>query len=311
MDTYIAVDVGGTHIRVAVYPTEGIEPLQVKRIHTTGKKETPADRLIDLIAELWPKGDRVRAIGVAAPGYLDPKVGIVILAANIPGWVNFPLREKLQEKFGVPVLLGNDANLAALGEWRYGAARGYHNVLYLTISTGIGGGVIINDNLLLGQRGLAAELGHLTVLPEGPMCGCGHRGHLEALASGPAIARYAKEQLALGVPSILKIDPPPTAYDVSIAAQAGDALAKEAFTYAGHYLGIGVANLLATFNPSIIVLGGGVSHSGALLIDPMKASLERNILSPEYTRDLSIVTAELGDDAGLVGALALAHTAAG
>jgi glucokinase len=311
MDTYIAVDVGGTHIRVAVYPAEGIEPLQVKRIHTTGKKETPADRLIDLIAELWPKGDHVRAIGVAAPGYLDPKVGIVILAANIPGWVNFPLREKLQEKFGVPVLLGNDANLAALGEWRYGAARGYHNVLYLTISTGIGGGVIINDNLLLGQRGLAAELGHLTVLPEGPMCGCGHRGHLEALASGPAIARYAKEQLALGVSSILKIAPPPTAYDVSIAAQAGDALAKEAFTYAGHYLGIGVANLLATFNPSIIVLGGGVSHSGALLIDPMKASLERNVLSPEYTRDLSIVTAELGDDAGLVGALALAHTAAG
>jgi glucokinase len=311
MDTYIAVDVGGTHIRVAVYPTEGIEPLQVKRIHTTGKKETPADRLSDLIAELWPRGNHVRAIGVAAPGYLDPKVGVVILAVNIPGWVNFPLRQKLQEKFDVPVLLGNDANLAALGEWRYGAARGHHNVLYLTISTGIGGGVIINDNLLLGQRGLAAELGHLTVLPEGPMCGCGHRGHLEALASGPAIARYAAEQLAIGVPSILKKDPPPTAYDISIAAQAGDALAKEAFAYAGHYLGIGVANLLHTFNPSIIVLGGGVSHSGALLIDPMKASLDRNVLSPEYTRDLAIVTAELGDDAGLVGALALAHTAAG
>jgi len=184
-------------------------------------------------------------------------------------------------------------------------------VLYLTISTGIGGGVIINDNLLLGQRGLAAELGHITVLPEGPMCSCGHRGHLEALASGPAIARYAAEQLAIGVPSILKKDPPPTAYDVSLAAQAGDALAKEAFAYAGHYLGLSIADLLATFNPSIIVLGGGVSLSGALLIDPLKESLTRNVLSPEYMRDLAIVQAELGDDAGLVGALALAHTGAG
>ena len=310
MDTYIAVDIGGTHIRVAVYPAEGIEPLQVKRIHTIGKKETPIERLTDLIAELWPKGDHVRAIGVAAPGYLDPKVGIVILAVNIPGWVNFPLRQKIQEKFDVPVMLGNDANLAALGEWRYGAARGHHNVLYLTISTGIGGGVIINDSLLLGHRGLAAELGHLTVLPEGPLCSCGHRGHLEALASGPAIARYAAEQLAVGASSILKKDPPPTAYDVSLAAQAGDELARETFAYAGRYLGIGVANLVVTFNPSIIVLGGGVSNSGALLLDPMKASLNRHVLSPEYVHDLAIVPAELGDDAGLVGALALAHTAA-
>ncbi len=307
-DLYIAVDIGGTHIRVGVYPDEGIEPEAIQRIKTVGKKGSPLERLIDLIKELWPKSSHVRALGVAAPGYLNPRTGIVITAPNIPGWNNFPLRQKLGDAFDIPILLGNDANLAALGEWRYGSARGHHNVLYLTISTGIGGGVIINDNLLLGSNGLAAELGHLTIDPNGPPCGCGHPGHLEAFASGTAIASYVSQQIDKGVHSNLAQIDNPSAYDISLAAQSGDKLAKEALARAGDYLGIGLANLLHTFNPSIVVLGGGVSRSGSLIIDPLRLSLERSVISEEYLRDLKIVPAQLGDNAGLIGALALAHT---
>jgi glucokinase len=307
-DLYIAVDIGGTHIRVGVYPDEGIEPEAIQRIKTVGKKGSPLERLIDLIKELWPKNSQVRALGVAAPGYLNPRTGIVITAPNIPGWNNFPLRQKLGDAFDIPILLGNDANLAALGEWRYGSARGHHNVLYLTISTGIGGGVIINDNLLLGSNGLAAELGHLTIDPNGPPCGCGHPGHLEAFASGTAIASYVRQQIDKGVHSNLAQIDNPSAYDISLAAQSGDKLAKEALARAGDYLGIGLANLLHTFNPSIVVLGGGVSRSGSLIIDPLRLSLERSVISEEYLRDLKIVPAQLGDNAGLIGALALAHT---
>jgi glucokinase len=305
---YIAVDIGGTHIRVGVYPDEGIEPIAIQRIKTVGKKGSPLERLIDLIKELWPKTSLVRALGVAAPGYLNPRTGIVITAPNIPGWNNFPLRQKLGDAFDIPILLGNDANLAALGEWRYGSARGHHNVLYLTISTGIGGGVIINDNLLLGSNGLAAELGHLTIDPNGPPCGCGHPGHLEAFASGTALASYVSEQMEKGVRSSLSQIDNPSAYDISLAAQSGDKLAKDALARAGDYLGIGLANLLHTFNPSIVVLGGGVSRSGSLIIDPLRLSLARSVISEEYLRDLNIVPAQLGDNAGLIGALALAHT---
>lgn len=306
--SYIAIDIGGTHIRVAVYPSDGIEPIAFEKIRTTGKKEAPLERLINLIKKLWPENSRVRSMGVAAPGYLNPRTGIVYTAPNVPGWINFPLRQKLGEEFDVPILLGNDANLAALGEWRYGAARGHHHVLYITISTGIGGGVIINDNLLLGVNGLAAELGHLTIDPNGPLCGCGHPGHLEAYASGTAIAAYVKEQISLGQKSSLAKIEKPSAYEISLAAQSGDKLAMDAMARAGHYLGIGLANLLHTFNPSIVVLGGGVSRSGTLLIDGMKTSLNRSIISVEYLRALEIVPAQLGDDAGLIGALALAHT---
>jgi glucokinase len=267
------------------------------------------DRLLDLVAEVWPADGQVRAIGAGLPGPINPKTGVLFNAPNIPGWVNLPIRQHLQDRFQVPVLVGNDANLAALGEWRFGAGRGHHDLLYLTISTGIGGGVIMEDRLLLGDRGLAAELGHVTVQPDGPLCGCGKRGHLEAYASGTAIARYVSEQIAKGVPSRLSSTPNITAREVSQAAQEGDALARESITRAGTYLGIGLANFLHIFNPSRVILGGGVSRIGPMLLDPMKATLAEQVTSPEFTRSLEIVSAELGDDAGLMGALALAHTA--
>lgn len=307
MAVNIAVDIGGTQLRVAVFPEKGVVPLQQAKIPTRGAGENPVDRLIKLISSVWPTEDRVRAISMAAPGPLNPKTGIVYSAPNIPGWVNFPLQKIIQDHFGLPVILGNDANLAAVGEWKFGAGHGHHNVLYMTISTGIGGGVICDDRLVLGEDGLATELGHVIITPGGPICGCGHRGHLEAYGSGTAIARYVLEQLQNGVSSIIPKDPPPSARDVSLAAEQGDALAIEAIRRAGTYIGYGLANYLHVFNPSIIILGGGVSKIGSLLLDPVKATMRESIMTPVYMDKLIITNAALGDDAGLLGALALAQ----
>lgn len=307
MDMYIAVDVGGTQLRVAVYPEGEIRPFKQKRIPTQYNDEAPLDRLMGLIAELWPAEGTVRAIGLAVPGWVNPGLGIIIQAPNIPGWDNIPLVSILQDRFHVPVKLGNDANMAVLGEWRFGAGRGHHNIIYLTISTGIGGGVVAHDRLLLGENGMAAELGHVTLLPDGPICSCGHRGHLESVGSGTAIAHYVAEQIAQGVPSSLSQIPTPTGRDISAAAEQGDPLARAALARAGKYIGYALANYITIFNPSIIILGGGVSRSGALLFEPLRVGISEWILSPEYLQGLTIVPAELGDDAGLMGALALAH----
>jgi glucokinase len=234
----------------------------------------------------------------------------VLATPNIPEWLDFPLTEKLSQRFGVPAHLDNDANLAALGEWKFGAGQGHHNLLYLTISTGIGGGVIINDRILHGHHGLAAELGHVTVLAGGPVCSCGFKGHLEALAAGPAIVRYVREQLEAGVKSELRSVDELNARDVAEAAKQGDALAKSAYQRAGEYLGVGVASFLHTFDPSIVILGGGVTQSGTLLLKPFEASLREHTFNPRYLENLIITTAALGDDAGLLGALALAQMAA-
>jgi len=301
----IAADIGGTRLRVAVYPAGSTRPVNQKRITTSGEG-SPLERLKGLIAELWPTDGAVRAIAAAAPGYLDPASGILFEAPNIPGWVNLPLRQELQDRFGVPAAIGNDANLAAMGEWRYGAGQGHHNLLFLTISTGIGGGAIVNDQLLQGQRGLAGEFGHVTVMQDGPLCGCGQRGHLEAVASGTGIAHWVAEQLAAGEPSVLSGNPKPAAKEIGQAAADGDALCVRAFARAGYFMGQGLANFLHLLNPSIVILGGGVSRSGALLMDPLHASLRQHVISPEYLNGLVITTATLGDDAGLMGALALA-----
>jgi glucokinase len=305
MGAYIAVDVGGTQIRAAVFPEDGVEPIRQKKILTRDKDAHPETRMNDLIAELWPAQEKVVAIGVAAPGPLDPKAGVIINAPNIPNWKNFPLRNYVQERFGVPVELGNDANLAAMGEWKFGAGRGHDNLVYLTISTGIGGGVICDGHLLLGLRGFAAELGHVTLIPDGPRCSCGQPGHLEAISSGTGIANYVAEELKKGAPSCLSLDPLPTAKDINLAAQKGDSLAVAAIERAGMYLGLGLSNYLQIFNPSIIILGGSVTQCGDLLFNPMKAELKQRVMGPEYLTNLTITKAGLGDMVGLLGALAL------
>jgi len=308
MDTYIAVDIGGTQLRAGVYPAGETKPIATRRIPTQGKDQQPVDRVLDLIASVWPAQHEVKGIGMAAPGPTNSRLGIIYRAPNIPGWENLPLVNIAHDRFRVPVRLGNDANLAALGEWAYGSARGFSHVLYITVSTGIGGGIIDNGRLVEGVNGLAGEIGHITVQADGPLCGCGHRGHLESYASGTAIARYVGEQLALGVPSSLSDIPNPSARDVSLAAENGDPLAKTALARAGTYLGHGIADFLHVFNPAIIVLGGGVARSGSLLIEPMRLAITERIIAPEYMHGLTIVQGALGDDGGLLGALALAQS---
>ena len=307
MSTFVAVDIGGTHIRAAAYESDNITPLTHKRTRSHAKEPGTFDRLVQVIESAWPRDRSVEAIGMASPGPLDPLTGVVLATPNIPEWINFPVTEKLSAHFGVPAYLDNDANLAALGEWKFGAGRGHHDVLYLTISTGIGGGVIINDRLLHGYHGLAAELGHVVVLAGGPLCSCGFAGHLEALAAGPAIVRYVREQLEAGIQSELSSDSNLNAFEVAEAAKRGDALARSAYQRAGEYLGIGVASFLHAFDPSIVIFGGGVSRSGPLLFEPFEASLRAQVFNSRYLENLVITTAALDDDAGLLGALALAQ----
>ena len=307
MGTIIAVDIGGTHLRAAAYQLEQFKPSAHQRVRTLANEPGVFDRMVKAIEEVWPHHQQVDAIGVASPGPLDPHTGYLLATPNIRQFDNFPLAPKLSDHFGVPAFLDNDANLACLGEWKYGAAKGHHDVLYLTISTGIGGGVIANDRLLQGYHGLAAELGHTIVDPDGPPCSCGFNGHLESFSSGPAIVKYVIKEMEAGTKSSLKHDPNLNARQIADAASHGDALAISAYQRAGEYLGIAVASFLHAFDPSIIIFGGGVSQVGPLLFDSFQISLRKRVFHPRYLENLKIEMAALGDDAGLLGARVLAE----
>ncbi|NIS81406.1 MAG: ROK family protein [Anaerolineales bacterium] len=234
----------------------------------------------------------------------------MLKAPNLPGWIDIPLRDRLMEHFELPVVIGNDANVAALGEWQFGAGKGTRHLIYLTISTGIGGGVIVDGRLVTGADGLAGELGHMTVDPQGPRCGCGQNGHLEAIAAGPAIARNTIAMLESGRNSTLREKYQKTgkitAKDVGLAARKGDEVARTAVEEAGEVLGRFLASLAHAFNPEIFVLGGGVSQIGPLLFETIRSAFSKSVIHPAYSKTLRIVPAALGDDAGLVGAMVLA-----
>jgi glucokinase len=307
MSIIIAVDIGGTQMRAAAYTQDQLNPLKQKKIPTLATEPGGLERLIHVIEDVWPENDTVTAIGLGSPGPLDPHSGYLLAPPNNPEWHNFPLAPEIEKRFGVKAFLDNDANLAGLGEYRFGAGKGHHHVLYITVSTGIGAGVVIDDRLLQGFHGLAAELGHVIIDPDGPPCSCGFNGHLESFSSGPAIVKYVLAELDSGVRSILKSEKSLNARDVADAALAGDELAIRAYQRAGEYLGIGVASFLHAFDPSIIIFGGGVSRVGRLLFDPFETSLKRRVFHPRYLEGLVITQARLGDEAGLLGARALAE----
>jgi len=311
MPTIVAVDIGGTQMRAAVYTKDKIQPVKQKKIPTLATEPGGLERLIHVIEDVWPKNDDVAAIGLGSPGPLDPHTGYLLAPPNNPEWHNFPLAPNVERHFGVKTYLDNDANLAGLGEYRYGAGKGHHHVLYITVSTGIGAGVIMDDRLLQGFHGLAAELGHSIIDPDGPPCSCGFNGHLESFSSGPAIVKYVLGELEAGARSVLKRGAGMTARHVAEAAQQGDELAIKAYQRAGKYLGIGVASFLHAFDPSIVIFGGGVSQVGKLLFDPFEVSLKERVFHPRYLEGLVITHAELGDDAGLLGARALAEMKSG
>lgn len=307
---YIAVDLGGTNIRAARCDPEG---RILARVGWPTRPEEGLEavmgRIFEAIQAVWPDGAPVEAIGVGVPGPLDPRTGVVITAPNL-GWENVPLGDRLRERFGVPCFIGNDANLAALGEWRYGAGRGHDHLVYLTVSTGIGGGVITHGVLLEGAHGLGAELGHIVVeAREGPRCGCGRIGCLEALASGTAIARMAQEAWARGEPIPWPDPSAVTAADVAEAAARGDPTAGAIMDRAAFYLGVGIATFWHIFNPTLIILGGGVMKTGDWFLEKIRAYARERAMRPDYVTP--IVRAALGDDVGLLGALAYARMRGG
>ena len=309
MGTIIAVDIGGTHLRAALYEPNNPRPIAHERVATRTGEPGVYQRMQRVIRSIWPRTGQVRAIGVASPGPLDPHTGFILKTPNIPEWHDFPLTPSLTRDFQVPAFLDNDANLAALGEWTFGAAKGHRDVLYLSVSTGVGGGVIADNHLLQGYHGLATELGHTILDPDGPLCSCGFAGHLEAFSSGPAIVRYVREKLEAGATSTLRLDGNLDPLSIADAAKRGDELGIAAYRRAGEYLGIAVASFLHAFDPSIVIFGGGVSFVGPLLFDPFLASLKRRVFHPRYLEGLKIEMAALGDDAGLLGALAMAQLA--
>jgi glucokinase len=307
--TTVAVDLGGTHIRAARFSSAVPIPDAQTKIptHASEGPEAVVARIVEAITAVLPPSQSALRIGIGAPGPLDPAAGTILEAPNLPGFLDFPLRDRIRSHFDCPVALGNDANLAALAEWRFGAGRGTDHMLYLTISTGIGGGIISDGRLLVGARGLAAELGHMTVQPDGPRCGCGRPGHLEAVAAGPAIARRAAARVEAGERSSLatarnRI----TAADVGRAALDGDALAAEVVAEAAEAIGAHLADLAHAFNPEVIVIGGGVAQIGDLLFNGIDRALQDHLMHPAYAEGLRILPAQLGDDAGLVGAMVLA-----
>jgi glucokinase len=308
----IAVDFGGTNIRAAYFPTPDPAPTEQVKIPTqadTGPDRV-IDRLITSIEEVMPANAAGISVGIGSPGPLDPDEGIIYKAPNLQGWIDIPLKARLEDRLNCKVLLGNDANVAALGEWKHGAGKGTAHLIYLTISTGIGGGVIIDNQLLLGSRGLAGELGHISLERDGAKCGCGQRGHAEALASGTAIARNANEALHAGAQSVLREayqeQGEVTSKAVGLAAQDGDPFALGLVTDAGVLIGHLLADLAHAFNPEIFVFGGGVSQLGELLFNPVRESFESHVMDPAYSEKVRIEPAALGDDAGLVGAMVLA-----
>ncbi len=307
----IAADLGGTRIRAALSDLEGHF---LRRLEWPTEVERGRDAVLERIAALIHevRGDlpieELLGVGVGTPGPMDPRTGTVLAAPNMPGWIDLPLQDYLQQRLGLPVRLVNDANGAVLGEWVFGAGRGRQNLVYVTISTGIGGGVITDGHLLLGHRGLAGEVGHMTLRADGPRCNCGNYGCWEALASGTAIARDGAEAVRTGHSPLLAelCQGQPERVDarmVGQAARGGDAAAGEIIKQAARYCGVGMVNLLHLYSPEIILVGGGVSRMGELIFQPMRRVVREQAM-PAY-RDAPIEAASLGEDMGLLGAVAL------
>lgn len=317
-DIFLGIDLGGTKIIAGLVDREGqIFARQHRKTQASEGPTAVLHRLIDaatqlLTAENLHRG-QVAAIGVAAPGPIDARSGVVTAPPNLPGWIDVPLGQLIQNELGAPTFLENDGNAAALAEHRFGAGRGADHMIYVTASTGIGGGLILDGSLYSGATGAAAEVGHMTILPQGPLCGCGNRGCLEALASGTAIAREARERVARGAPTVItelaegNLDRI-SAKLVAQAANQGDAEAEAILSEAMNYLGLGMANLVNLFNPQLIVIGGGLTKMGERLFGPVRRIIDRRAF-PTSAAAVEISRAQLGDDVGLLGAAAVAMTA--
>jgi glucokinase len=315
----IGVDLGGTKIMAGALSEDGRHHYGMRSVPTQPEQgpEMVIERLIalvegvilDAMAETNAARRDFVGIGMGAPGPLDRKQGLVVVAPNL-GWRNVPLRDIVSTRLGIPVTIDNDANCATLGEWWQGAARGAKTVVGFTIGTGIGGGIVIDGKLFHGASDVAGEIGHTTIELNGRHCKCGNYGCLEAYASGPAIATRAREVLvreesASLLPGMVDGDYDQiTAQTVYDAAQNGDAVAQEVVRDTARYLGAGIASLLNILNPDTVVVAGGVTAAGEALFAPLRAEVRRRAFRPAVEA-VRIVPAELPGTAGVVGAVAV------
>lgn len=313
----VGLDLGGTKLAAGVIAPDGeVLASSVRPTPVAGGVTAVIDALVEAAGEIVAQSGvdpgQVGVVGLACPGPVDPVSGTVTRAPNL-GWEQVPVGRLVSDRLAWPCVVVNDANAAGLGEARYGAGQGAGLVLYLTVSTGIGGGIVLDGRIVSGAHGAAAEFGHQVIDPAGPLCGCGRRGCLEALASGTATARRAAERVIRGEPSVLAEmsggDPTRlTAAMVGAAAETGDALAVEVIAETAGYLGIGVANLLAAFDPDRVVIGGGLSNLGDRLLEPVRRIVREQVLPPAGERSV-IVRASLGGFSGIVGAACAAWNA--
>ena len=312
---YLGVDIGGTKVIAATVSADGeVGPLA--RRSTPGRRVEVAlveDALTEAIHEA-AAGRPIAGVGIAAAGFVDATGERVMFAPHLP-WRNDPTRSRLEARWGVPVALDNDANCAARAEIALGAARGVADVLMITLGTGIGGAVVLGGTLLRGRNGMAGEFGHMQVVPDGRGCECGGTGCWEQYSSGNALVRYARGRILQSYAGTTRLDEltggDPSALTgpmITAAAHGGDRIALDAFDEIGEWLGVGIANLVAALDPELVVVGGGVSAAGDLLLEPARAALEQSLVGSRHRAIPAVVRGAFGPESGVVGAAALARS---
>ena len=312
MSVTIGVDVGGTKIAAGAVSDTGEILAYVRKPTPAGDPDSVVRVITECVAEL-EKSYTVDSIGIGAAGFVDAERKSVVFAPNL-AWRNEPLALRVSERTGRSVVVENDANAAAWAEFKFGAAAGTNSAVIVTVGTGIGGGVIINNELLRGAHGFGTEIGHICLVPDGKLCGCGLKGCWEAYSSGNALVRAAREfatespavatrllELGGGIPEGI------TGVMVTKAAQEGDELAIKCFNHIGHYMGIGMADLAAVLDPEMFVLAGGVCEAGDLLLDPTRRSFESSLTARSFRPAIPVGVATLGNEAGIIGAADLAR----
>ena len=315
----VGIDIGGTKLATVVADGTGHILGKVRKPTLSEKgPEYALNLLFDMVRETvnlaGVEQDSISAIGVSCGGPLDTKTGIVYSPPNLPGWDALPLKTKLESEFQVPVTIENDANASALAEYRFGGGRGYNAVLYMTMSTGIGGGIVLDGQIYHGANDSAGEVGHQILLPDGPLCGCGKRGCLEALCSGPAIARRTQAAIRKQLGNKKASTTLLTLTDGCIedvksehvleAARTGDVLALELVSETAYYMGWGIANLVNVLNPDIVLLGTIAIAAGDLLLDPIRETVSKFAMTRPAAA-VEIKPAQLGDALGDLAAVAL------
>ncbi|MEO3752186.1 ROK family glucokinase [Streptomyces sp. B6B3] len=311
MGLTIGVDIGGTKIAAGVVDEDGTI-LDTCQVATPGTPEGVVEAIADAIRAVG-SGSSADAVGIGAAGYVDDKRATVLFAPNIR-WRHEALKDKIEQRVSLSVVVENDANAAAWGEYRFGAGVGHDDVVCITLGTGLGGGIIIGGRLHRGRFGVAGEFGHIRVVPDGLLCGCGSQGCWEQYASGRALVRYA-QQRATATPEAAETllglgDGTPEGIEgrhVSTAARQGCPVAVDSFRELARWAGAGLADLASLFDPSAFIVGGGVSDEGDLVLEPIRKSFRRWLVGSRYRPHAQVVAAQLGGRAGLVGAADLAR----